>query len=61
VAGFTTANVSIAAAATTGTVSIQIAPTVKPGDYTLTLSASLKQNTRPVKLDHPIAIKVIAP
>jgi hypothetical protein len=59
VAGFTTANVTIAKDKSAGTLSLQVASDVKPGDYSLTLTASFKQNNRPLKVEQPLAIKVV--
>jgi hypothetical protein len=58
VAGFTAA-VNIPKDKSQATVSLQLAPDAKPGDYTLTLTASFKQNNRPLKVEQPLAVKVI--
>jgi hypothetical protein len=59
VAGFTAAAVNVPKDKSQATVSLQLAPDVKPGDYTLTLTASFKQNNRPLKIEQPLAIKVV--
>jgi hypothetical protein len=60
VAGFTAANATIAKDKSQATLSLQLAPDDKPGDYSLTLTASLKQNNRPLKVEQPLAVKVVA-
>jgi hypothetical protein len=59
VAGFTAAGAAIAKDKSQGSIALQLSPDVKPGDYTLTLAASLKQNNRPVKVELPLVVKVV--
>ena len=59
VAGIAAAKVTIPADKSEATADAsQAAADAKPGDYTLTLTATLKQNNRPVKLAQPLAIKI---
>jgi hypothetical protein len=59
IAGFTAANVTIAKEKSQATLSLQLAPNVKPGDYSLTVTSSFKQNNRPLKVEQPLAVKVV--
>jgi hypothetical protein len=59
VAGFTAAGINIAKDKSQATLSLQLSPDAKPGDYTLALAATLKQNNRPVKVELPLAVKVV--
>jgi hypothetical protein len=61
VAGLSIPAINIAKDAASGTLTIQAAADAKPGDYTLTLSASLKQNNRPLKIEVPLTIKLTPP
>jgi hypothetical protein len=58
VAGLAAAKVTIPADKSEAKLTIEAAADAKPGDYALTLTASLKQNNRPVNLAQPLAIKI---
>jgi hypothetical protein len=59
VTGFSAPTVTVAKDKSQAAVSLQLAPDVKPGDYSLTLTASFKQNNRPLKVEQSIAVKVV--
>lgn len=61
VGGLSIANVSIAPGASQAILAIQATKDAKPGDYTLKLSASLKQNDRPLKVEQPLKVTIVAP
>jgi hypothetical protein len=61
VAGLSIPAVNIPKDATSGVLTIQAAADAKPGDYNLTVTASLKQNSRPLKIEVPLTIKLTPP
>jgi hypothetical protein len=59
IVGFTATNVTIAKDKSQAALTLQLAQDTKPGVYSLTLTASFKQNNRPLKVEQPLAVKVV--